>query len=140
MYKNANVDTIINNIEDIVLGELREGMETLSFIRGLVYGELDLPEATNLMTTAQRQLLMDKTLEFIFHLLKNRNCKVFSIEHENYDPRSDRFELDEWNLPPEEAIAKIKKIWLSLEEPMDPGLQPWISLSEEKPNDKESKK
>ncbi len=138
MCENINIDTIINNIEDVILGELREGMETLSFIRGLVYGELGLPETTNLMTAAQRQLLMDKTLEFIFHLLKNKNCKVFSIEHEKYDPRSAKFELDEWNLPPDEAVAKIKKIWLSLREPMDPGLQPWFTIDEERPKPEDS--
>ncbi len=136
MKQKIDLASVINEIEPVILLELREDYNTLSFIRGFVNEALGFPDLIKDITPEQSQVEFQTTLDFICHLIKNRNCKVFSMEYDGVAYRG----FFEWDLPLNEAMKKIKKIWLETGDKANPALQPWFTINDEKPSDKETKK
>ena len=139
MNRQQNLELVIKKLEPWFLNELREDHWYLNGISGFVNEALGFPDLVKEITAEQFQIKFQTTLDFIYHLIINRNCKVCSIEKEKHGDTERLIAFIDWELSPEDAIEKIKTIWLSLKEPMDPILQPWFYIDEE-PESKEDNK
>ncbi len=140
MNKRDYIDRAIMNSEYCLLTELREDYDNLSFIWGILHGNLHLPEDLREMTAEQQELLVSVTLEVIYDLLENKGCKVFEIKSTKHGSCATIEGFVEWHLPIEEAIAKIKAMWLKHGNSADPLEQPWFKIEDkEAPKDKELK-
>lgn len=128
MGKITTLDRMIKDIEPLLLGELREDYNTLSFIKGFVHEGLNLPEKLELMTEAQKRLQFKMTIAFIYHLLKNRNVKMFQLEREAREDGSRFLNIVEVESTPEEAVNKMRANWSNYGIADDQVDEPWFKI------------
>ena len=122
---------ILEKEEDTLVFDLKDDFCTFSFIRSNIEEALELLELINEETKEKKEIRVDIVSDVFYHLIKNRDCKVFSVKTSKGEDCTIIEDFIEWHLSPEEAVEKIKSMWVENGDNASPAVQPWFKIKKE---------